>query len=483
MAPSAASSPSHQNSQPDGPSALKVKPIIREVVRTGVHVVDLTLLVDKIILVPVSDQESNSFTSPVKAKPVQMQEANDTTRIDAEEVAGAKGKHRQYDDGKRPGSTAFTYHVLLSDTEKSIQALLRRRLHSSIALGEIKEGSIVVLRDYALTRGKRINPGSGDGNSQRGEVLYLQVGDFYAIGSDGRREGHEAEVTKINEGDERKAMNELIGAGETEGREAENKYEHDNIVDGESDRSGASGALMGSPSLGPSSRKRKRESGEILNELDMNARPPFRDRSRTGDEPIPTKKTRFRPMTVSPSPTKIREYLEQSPNSSPHSQSARAASQPPPQPHQLHYSSPTSLKITPLAELTGRNVSRNQMHNVLAIITHVSDHTYKPPTLPHRKRDISIRDPSTPKHVLLSVFVNAEAFTPKVGTVALFRDVMTHDWGGGNLKKWPWTIAGGDMVGEPEEWCVPEPAGKVGGLSSKDVEWVRQGVAWKVGDT
>ena len=64
-------------------------------------------------------------------------------------------------------------------------------------------------------------------------------------------------------------------------------------------------------------------------------------------------------------------------------------------------------------------------------------------------------DPSTSKKVQLTVFVDAEEFLPKVGTVALFRSVTTHEWDGGSLKAYPRDCKG-------KEWYVPWPWGVEG---------------------
>ena len=51
---------------------------------------------------------------------------------------------------------------------------------------------------------------------------------------------------------------------------------------------------------------------------------------------------------------------------------------------------------------------------------------------------------------MLSVFVAPEAFSPAVGTVALFRSVTTNKWDGGSLNAF-----GRDCEGK--EWFLPDP--------------------------
>ena len=135
------------------------------------------------------------------------------------------------------------------------------------------------------------------------------------------------------------------------------------------------------------------------------------------------------------------------------------------------------LKITPLARIIGPKATRNvsstsldfaspslrlcrrlqllNMHplqrviDVLGIVVDVSPHVVQRPKMPDQ-RDLRIMDPSTPKRVQLTVFVDAARFAPAVGTVMLFRSVTTHEWNGGSLKAYPRDCDG-------REWCFPNP--------------------------
>lgn len=93
----------------------------------------------------------------------------------------------------------------------------------------------------------------------------------------------------------------------------------------------------------------------------------------------------------------------------------------------------TPLRICTLDSLTGRNATRNKVHDVFAIVCSVQESVVKPPKNMPRKRDIRIMDPSTDKKVLVSVFVDPDNFKPTVGTVALFRNLTTHEWDSGML--------------------------------------------------
>ena len=107
------------------------------------------------------------------------------------------------------------------------------------------------------------------------------------------------------------------------------------------------------------------------------------------------------------------------------------------------------LKILELASVTGANKSRNQTVDVLAVIDSIDDFTIKPARLP-LKRDIRLIDRSVSEPVTLSIFVDPVNFRSTVGTVALFRNVTTHDYRRGNVNAYPVHCAG-------KEWFVPNP--------------------------
>ncbi|MCJ1334894.1 hypothetical protein MMC09_000159 [Bachmanniomyces sp. S44760] len=123
------------------------------------------------------------------------------------------------------------------------------------------------------------------------------------------------------------------------------------------------------------------------------------------------------------------------------------------------------LHITPLSEISGPSITRNKIHDVLAVVAAVSSKTIKRPILPE-KRDLRIMDPSTSKKVLLSVFVNPVKFMPEVGTVALFRNVTTHEWDGGSLNAYPKDCEG-------REWFLPDP------VRAKECDFERVARWWR----
>ena len=107
------------------------------------------------------------------------------------------------------------------------------------------------------------------------------------------------------------------------------------------------------------------------------------------------------------------------------------------------------LRLSTLASVTGPNASRNKTIDVLAIVHSVDDHTIKRKDIP-LYRDIRITDPSTERIVTLSVFIDPARFVPKVGIVALFRSVTTHEYKGGKLNAYPQHCEG-------KQWYIPSP--------------------------
>lgn len=107
------------------------------------------------------------------------------------------------------------------------------------------------------------------------------------------------------------------------------------------------------------------------------------------------------------------------------------------------------LKLSTLASVSGSNRSRNRVVDVLAMVESVDESTTKPTQMP-LKRNISIMDASTEKKVVLSIFVDPVDCFPEKGDVVLFRNLVTHDFNGGNLNAYPHYCGGKD-------WYIPNP--------------------------
>ena len=120
------------------------------------------------------------------------------------------------------------------------------------------------------------------------------------------------------------------------------------------------------------------------------------------------------------------------------------------------------LNIIPLARLRGYP-RRNDIYDVFVVIQSVSNEVIKRSRMP-AKRDLRIVDPSTEKKVLLSVFVDPEKFIPTIGTIALIRSVVTHEWDGGMINVYPNQCEG-------KQWFVPDPVGVPGCDVDRMREW------------
>ncbi|KAG5959678.1 hypothetical protein E4U56_004862 [Claviceps arundinis] len=109
----------------------------------------------------------------------------------------------------------------------------------------------------------------------------------------------------------------------------------------------------------------------------------------------------------------------------------------------------TPLKLTTLRSIPTLPYRQNWSCNVLAIITYVSpvEASHLPP---YKQRTARIADPSTAKHVHLTVFLHPEEFNPTVGSAVLLTGVKNHRYDGGSLRKYA-----GDSV--PEKWWIEDP--------------------------
>ncbi|KAG6106370.1 hypothetical protein E4U31_000849 [Claviceps sp. LM219 group G6] len=109
----------------------------------------------------------------------------------------------------------------------------------------------------------------------------------------------------------------------------------------------------------------------------------------------------------------------------------------------------TPLKLTTLRSIPTLPYRQNWSCNVLAIITYLSpvEASHLPP---YKQRTARVADPSTAKHVHLTVFLHPEEFNPTVGSAVLLTGVKNHRYDGGSLKKYA-----GDTI--PEKWWIEDP--------------------------
>ncbi|KAM0263723.1 hypothetical protein ACHAQJ_001037 [Trichoderma viride] len=142
------------------------------------------------------------------------------------------------------------------------------------------------------------------------------------------------------------------------------------------------------------------------------------------------------------------------------------------------------LKLTTLRLIPHLPYAQNWSVNVLAIVASLSP--VEPSHLPPGKqRTARITDPSTAKQVHLTVFLDPDEFTPKVGSAVLLVGVKNHRFDGGSLKKYasdgkrdvgkrwwfedPWDLEWLDVTGIKSWWKgVEEYYGQSGSARNAD---------------
>lgn len=114
------------------------------------------------------------------------------------------------------------------------------------------------------------------------------------------------------------------------------------------------------------------------------------------------------------------------------------------------------VKLTPLKSIPNLPYKQNWVVNILAIVASLSD--VETATLPpFKQRTARLTDPTTNKHVLLTVFLEPDDFRPAVGSTVLLLGVKNHRFDGGSLKKY-----GNERIKEGSRWWFENPS---------DLEW------------
>lgn len=127
---------------------------------------------------------------------------------------------------------------------------------------------------------------------------------------------------------------------------------------------------------------------------------------------------------------------------------AASAPKSPPRPHNVP-SRP--LKLTNLRSIPNLPYKQNWSVNVLCVVSAISD--VEPAGIPpYTQRQARLADPSTDKHVLLTVFLDPHLFNPAVGSVVLLSGVKNHRFDGGSLKKYA-----SDRPKSGEDWWYENP--------------------------
>jgi len=109
------------------------------------------------------------------------------------------------------------------------------------------------------------------------------------------------------------------------------------------------------------------------------------------------------------------------------------------------------MKLTDLRSIPRLPYKQNWMVNLLAVVAWLSDiePSYLPPG---RQRRARLVDSTTSNQVLLTVLLDPEAFTPRVGSVVLLVGVKNHQFEGGSLRKYM-----SDKPKSKNNWWISDP--------------------------
>jgi len=280
--------------------------------------------------------------------------------------------------------------LMLGDGELCIQALLRGEMHRFLDSGVVRVGCYVRLGDFGL----RFHNGTDDAHRSGGtrQLVYLVVHDLVTVG------WHRS----------------LTVPGPMPLQPHQQKAEDASVSDSDLDLDGVEAPADlprqtqdPSPSALPSTKPNRQTREEPAKEhLD--------EEHDAGED--------FEVMQVSAA--KATQRRAQARN--------RTAAVALPR----DWTDPTiPLKLTPLRSIPNLPYKQNWSVNVLAIVTSLSD--VEPSHMPpHTQRTARLADPSTTKHVILTVFLDAEEFNPKIGNAVLLVGVKNHRFDGGCLKKY-----------------------------------------------
>ncbi|EAQ86800.1 hypothetical protein CHGG_08053 [Chaetomium globosum CBS 148.51] len=443
----------------DPTTPLDPKPLISDILRTRYCVPGSVFLV-----------ESIQRSIPVAADGL-------SSGLGSGSGTGLRGGRRQ---SRRRRGRERAVRLLLGDGELCVQAFVRGEIHCFVDGGGVYEGCYVRLDRFWL--GEVEVAGMG-------EVADDGVGDSEYLGML-RMEREEAERERrlqLERGEEGlgQAEGELVVAHEVRedvGKEAE-EYEDDELIDqlmaveGNGETTGAATRETTTTNFGPPGVDPPESTQRDPNELD------YTSDSDSAFETLAVSAERAsqrRILTSAPDPRQELQasIIKQNQNDHRRQNHQHAQPQPqaqpqqqPPQPQPLITKPrpwlPTSatqfVKLTPLSQIPSLPYRQNWMVNVLAILTSLS------PVQPSHigpsfvQRTARLTDMSTPKQVLLTVYLDPEGFTPREGGVVLLLGVKNHFGEGGSLRKYV-----SDGLGVGESWWV---AAEEGGLG-----WCRAGV-------
>jgi hypothetical protein len=413
---------------PSRPSSPRLRPCIRELLRTCVHPDSLLLRLEKVEIRTLNQDE-------------------------AEKVDEAK----RGSDNSDERSWKEAYLLWLGDGELMIQAVLEQPLHYIFETGECSLGSLLDVKRFRVRRGKRINGLE--------EVVYLAIADYETVPStsptipnqvnDFTNEGgfiREEIQSPMNKPALRSPSAKFAGKPTTpaampsalSSQDIESDDFETAVVDPEImalrrqalHELGCNTQSLASWDIPPDWASRKRR--KLLEKKETHVlMPPARsdrvvgaanlDRGRAADAALPS---------FSQGGPNIPIAAEQQIPSVQSTQAlgkAVATITPTSTPAIPPFHALSSLLQPPAHSLLP---SRNYTCSVFAIISWCSPNLIFPrqaqsPFPP--KRHIKIHDPTIASRyagITLAVYDNAQKFKPKIGTVALFRSVVMQRWEG-----------------------------------------------------
>ena len=300
--------------------------------------------------------------------------------------------------------------LLLGDGVLCVQALLAAELHALVDGGVVYEGCYVRLEGFALRFFAA--EGGGDTTAGNGEPLaYLRVDRLAVVG------WNEAYMDML-----RREDNEAAMAG-TDGEVRNGAGERAEEARGKDIHQGTEVFVSEKRSPTPHA------------ELDLD-----------DDFPLDSDvEDALEAMDTSPSRAAQRRQVVSRPSIT---SSLPWASDDPTRP----------LRLTPLGSVPNLPYKQNWTVNVLCVVASLS--AVEPSYLlsSPQQRAARLADPSTGKRLLLTVFLEPETFSPRVGSVVLLLGLKNHRFDGGCLKKYASDRPRGDKrwwFEEPDElgWC------------------------------
>lgn len=370
--------------------------------------------------------------------------------------------------------------LLLGDGELCVQAVLSPACHRFVQTGEVFVGCYICVDDYRVEWVENPENDESEGAHDK-RMVFLVLQDIATVGwnqgyrdmtsRDEIRQGKQVEVVVPKKVERRMFKNV---------KEEEEEDDDDDYFEGmDLDRLDPvvvqlkQSSIKPEPELEPPLPVKDKEA-ESFGLHEFNTDDEFGDLdellfpSRRGSPASFTPKTRT-PRQATPSrysPSKQLRHRDQSPSKQPPSRNqspSKAAAGTISLAHRHPVALPRDwtditkpLKLTTLHTIPHLPYAQNWACNVLAIIVSLSpvESSYLPP---YKQRTARIADPSTAKQVHLTVFLDAEAFCPKVGSAVLLTGVKNHRFDGGSLKKYASDKGGGGKwwFEDPVEmtWC------------------------------